>query len=97
MIAFFVRNRATVLLLVVFTFVFGLMYDFTKLRWTVGGQSAAWWGPMAIAVIFGLGFATVLTLVMVPTLYRIAEDLRAARARIKAALSRLVRRTERSA
>ena len=31
---------------------------------------------MAIAVIFGLAFATVLTLVMVPTMYSIMEDLR---------------------
>jgi multidrug efflux pump subunit AcrB len=27
------------------------------------------WEPMAIAIIFGLGFATVLTLGVVPTLY----------------------------
>ncbi|MBI2893542.1 MAG: efflux RND transporter permease subunit [Deltaproteobacteria bacterium] len=75
----------------------GTSYDFAKLRWITGSQGAAWWGPMAIAVIFGLGFATVLTLVMVPTLYRIAEDLRAARARVKSALARLVRRTPHSA
>lgn len=42
----------------------------------LGGQSAQMWGPMAIAVIFGLSFATVLTLVMVPTLYGIYDDLR---------------------
>jgi multidrug efflux pump len=42
----------------------------------VGSQSSAFWGPMAIAVIFGLTFATVLTLVMVPTMYSIYEDLR---------------------
>ncbi|TNE92463.1 MAG: hypothetical protein EP330_02060 [Deltaproteobacteria bacterium] len=42
----------------------------------IGGQSADWWGPMAIAVIFGLSFATVLTLVMVPTLYGIYDDIR---------------------
>lgn len=42
----------------------------------VGSQSSAFWGPMAVAVIFGLAFATVLTLVMVPTLYSIYDDLR---------------------
>ncbi|NIR99310.1 MAG: efflux RND transporter permease subunit, partial [Gammaproteobacteria bacterium] len=31
-----------------------------------GGEQAAWWGPMAIAVIAGLTFATFLTLVLVP-------------------------------
>ncbi|MEZ4321296.1 MAG: efflux RND transporter permease subunit [Myxococcota bacterium] len=45
-------------------------------RLVIGSQSAQWWGPMAIAVIFGLSFATVLTLVMVPTLYSIYDDFR---------------------
>ena len=31
--------------------------------------SSQWWRSMAIAVIFGLAFATLLTLVVVPTLY----------------------------
>ena len=42
----------------------------------VGSQSATWWGPMAIAIIFGLVVATVLTLLMVPTLYSILDDFR---------------------
>lgn len=45
------------------------------IRLLLGGQSAGWWGPMAIAVIFGLAFATLLTLVMVPTLYSIFDDI----------------------
>ncbi len=40
-----------------------------------GGEQAAWWGGMAIAVIAGLTFATVLTLVMVPVMYSIVDDL----------------------
>jgi multidrug efflux pump subunit AcrB len=40
-----------------------------------GGEQAAWWGPMAIAVIAGLSFATVLTLVIVPVLYATFDDL----------------------
>jgi len=40
----------------------------------VGGSNSQFWGPMAVSVIFGLGFATLLTLVMVPTLYSIFED-----------------------
>ncbi|MGH7482550.1 MAG: efflux RND transporter permease subunit [Longimicrobiales bacterium] len=39
-----------------------------------GGEQAAWWGPMAIAVIAGLSFATVLTLVLVPVMYSIVDD-----------------------
>jgi outer membrane protein TolC len=42
----------------------------------IGSQSSAFWGPMAVAVIFGLSFATVLTLVMVPTMYSIYDDVR---------------------
>jgi multidrug efflux pump len=39
-----------------------------------GGEQAAWWGPMAIAVIAGLTFATVLTLIVVPVLYSVLDD-----------------------
>ncbi|MCB9778279.1 MAG: efflux RND transporter permease subunit [Alphaproteobacteria bacterium] len=52
----------------------GLTFDFGRMKLLIGGPSAEWWGPMAIAVIFGLTFATVLTLVMVPTFYSIRED-----------------------
>ncbi len=55
--------------------VFGLSYDFRNFDWIVGGDSAQWWGPMAVAVAFGLAFATVLTLVVVPTLYSVVDRL----------------------
>jgi multidrug efflux pump subunit AcrB len=38
-----------------------------------GGEQAAWWGPMAIAVIVGLLFSTFLTLLLVPVLYSVIE------------------------
>jgi multidrug efflux pump subunit AcrB len=60
----------------------GVSIDFSKLTITSGSQSTQIWAGMAIAVVFGLAFATVLTLVMVPTMYSIAEDVRALRARI---------------
>ncbi|MFT7521246.1 MAG: outer membrane protein TolC, partial [Kiritimatiellia bacterium] len=41
----------------------------------VGSPSSSFWGPMAVAMIFGLAFATILTLIMVPTLYSIQEDI----------------------
>ena len=53
----------------------GVSVDFFKRELILGSQTAAWWSPMAVAVIFGLAFATVLTLVMVPTLYSIKEDV----------------------
>ncbi|MEL6346244.1 MAG: efflux RND transporter permease subunit [Myxococcota bacterium] len=52
----------------------GVSFDFANFKFLVGGRNAEFWGPMAIAVIFGLLFATILTLVMVPTLYSIVED-----------------------
>lgn len=57
--------------------------DFSKMTVTTGSQSTQMWGSMAVAVVFGLGFATVLTLVLVPTMYSIAEDVRNLRKRIK--------------
>ena len=54
----------------------GISVDFANVSITTGTQSMQWWGPMAVAVIFGLAFATVLTLIMVPTFYSIAEDFR---------------------
>ena len=54
----------------------GISFDFTNFRLVVGGSTSEWWGPMAVAVIFGLAFATVLTLVMVPTLYSITEEIK---------------------
>jgi multidrug efflux pump subunit AcrB len=47
----------------------GLSYDFRAMEWITRSESSQWWSSMAIAVIFGLGFATMLTLIVVPTLY----------------------------
>ena len=54
----------------------GVSFDFKTFSWVIGGESADWWGPMAVAVIFGLAFATLLTLVVVPVLYSLAESAR---------------------
>jgi len=40
-------------------------------------ETSSWWAPMALAVIYGLGLATVLTLVQVPVMYSAAESLSA--------------------
>ncbi len=47
----------------------GVSVDFHKMALSTSSESSQWWASMAIAVIFGLGFATVLTLIVVPTLY----------------------------
>jgi multidrug efflux pump subunit AcrB len=41
----------------------------------VGGDNAAFWGPMAWTVIFGLTFATLITLVLVPVMYLLTDKL----------------------
>ncbi len=47
----------------------GVSFDFHTLEWATRSESSQWWRSMAVVVIFGLMFATVLTLVVVPTLY----------------------------
>lgn len=63
----------------------GVSFDFRKLEWIVGGDSSQWWGSMAVAVIFGLAFATLLTLVVVPTLYSLTASAVALLSRSSAA------------
>ncbi len=49
----------------------GWAFDIHTMRFVAGGSSSQWWAPMAIAVVYGLTVATVLTLVVVPALYMI--------------------------
>jgi len=59
----------------------GLNFDFFGLYRSLdpalfwGGEQAAWWGPMAIAVIAGIIFATFLTLILVPVMYSMVDDM----------------------
>ena len=59
----------------------GLNFDFFGLYGRLdpdlfwGGEQAAWWGPMAIAVIVGILFATFLTLILVPVMYSLTDDM----------------------
>ncbi len=47
----------------------GISYDFHTFSWATKSESTQWWRNMAVVVMFGLGFATILTLVVVPSLY----------------------------
>jgi multidrug efflux pump subunit AcrB len=38
-----------------------------------GGDNVAFWGPLSWTMIFGLSFATFLTLILVPCLYLISD------------------------
>ncbi|MDZ7604898.1 MAG: efflux RND transporter permease subunit [Cyclobacteriaceae bacterium] len=52
----------------------GLFTDFNP-HFYMGGDNANFWGPMAWTVIFGLTFATFLTLVVVPIMYFIVDKI----------------------
>jgi multidrug efflux pump subunit AcrB len=62
----------TVLGLVPLTF--GISIDFSTFTLESGGTQSAFWKSMAVALMFGLTFATLLTLVVVPVLYSVAES-----------------------
>jgi len=47
----------------------GISFDFHTFTLNTKSESSQWWANMAVVVIFGLGFATILTLVVVPSLY----------------------------
>ncbi|WP_373495257.1 efflux RND transporter permease subunit [Aquiflexum sp.] len=54
---------------------FGTLLSSFDPQFFVGGDNADFWGPMAWTVIFGLTFATFLTLVIVPVMYLLADKL----------------------
>ncbi|MCB9252882.1 MAG: efflux RND transporter permease subunit [Flavobacteriales bacterium] len=60
----------------------GLNIDFVTLftefdpKIFLGGDSVAFWGPLSWTMIFGLGFATIITLILVPAMYLIAYNMK---------------------
>lgn len=47
---------------------FGISIDFANGGWTQDAPTALWWKQLATAVVFGLGVATILTLIITPSL-----------------------------
>ncbi len=83
------KTRMTPVLLTAFATMLGLIplavglnIDFNELLTTgnphifFGGDSVAFWGPLSWTMIFGLGFSTFLTLILVPVMYLISENLK---------------------
>jgi predicted RND superfamily exporter protein len=72
----------------------GISYDFHVMAVSMTSESSQWWRSMAIVVIFGLLIATILTLVVVPTLYALIENIKTASARNYARVRRVFLGTE---
>jgi multidrug efflux pump len=53
----------------------GVDFDWRTFSWVVGGENTAFWRPMGVAIIFGLGIATFLTLVVIPTMYAAVDNV----------------------
>jgi multidrug efflux pump len=68
---------------------FGINIDFVELfrsfdpQFQLGSENTAFWGPMGIAIISGLTFATFLTLVVVPVLYSAYDSVSQRLARLR--------------
>ncbi|MDB5592270.1 efflux RND transporter permease subunit, partial [Enterovirga sp.] len=68
---------------------FGVNIDFVTRDIAIGAPSTQWWINLSTAIVFGLGFATVLTLVVTPAMLMALANLSAWRA------ARAARRAER--
>jgi multidrug efflux pump len=65
---------------------FGMNVEFLSREITVGAPATQWWINLSTAIVFGLGFATVLTLVVTPAALMAIENLRHWRVRRVTAL-----------
>jgi multidrug efflux pump len=75
---------ATAAILGLIPLAIGLNIDFYELfnsghpHFFLGGESVVFWGPLAWTIIFGLSFATLVTLLVVPVMYLLNEKVQAA-------------------
>jgi multidrug efflux pump len=77
---------ATTAILGVLPIAFGVNIEFLSREITVGAPATQWWINLSTAIVFGLGFATVLTLIVTPAALMAIENLRSWRLRCSAAL-----------
>ncbi|HRI26528.1 MAG TPA: hypothetical protein PK715_00590, partial [Chitinophagales bacterium] len=54
---------------------FGTLFTDLNPQFYLGGDSVVFWGPLSWTIIFGLTFATFLTLLVLPAMYVIRYDL----------------------
>ncbi|HEY3640568.1 MAG TPA: efflux RND transporter permease subunit, partial [Xanthobacteraceae bacterium] len=77
---------ATTAILGVLPIAFGVNVELMSRNVTVGAPSTQWWISLSTAIVFGLGFATLLTLIVTPAALMAIEQLGARRRRWAAAL-----------
>lgn len=65
---------------------FGLSVDLINRSITANGQMATFWGPLSQAIVFGLTFATILTLVATPAMLVLPDHLRGRLATVRSRL-----------
>ncbi|MFT7288015.1 MAG: multidrug efflux pump, partial [Halieaceae bacterium] len=58
----------------------GLSVDIINRNISASGQMATFWGPLSQAIVFGLSFATILTLIATPAMLAMPSRLREWRA-----------------
>ncbi len=56
--------------------VFGFNIDFSERMVTSGAPAMQWWRQLATSIVFGLGFATILTLVVTPSALMLRSNIR---------------------
>ena len=64
---------------------FGMNIEFMSREITVGAPATQWWISLSTAIVFGLGFGTVLTLIVTPAALMAIELMRQRRIRLVAA------------
>jgi multidrug efflux pump len=77
---------ATTAILGVLPIAFGMNIEFLSREITVGAPATQWWINLSTAIVFGLGFGTVLTLIVTPAALMAIANLREGRRRWSAAL-----------
>jgi len=65
---------ATATVLGVLPMATGIDFDWREFHFVIGAESAGFWRPLAVAIIFGLTISTFLTLVVVPTVYSLLDE-----------------------
>jgi len=65
---------ATATVLGVLPMATGVDFDWREFHFVFGAESADFWRPLAVTIIFGLTFSTFLTLVIVPTVYSLLDE-----------------------